>query len=258
MTHVIGYYCTLFESSLSVPQLVPSAASYPRSLFWVMLGPSMRGVEAMHVLVGLVTILLFLFAFVSFRAFRILVGVAALGLVGLLVAMVIGNREPEERKQTEEAKQQIEREKSAQRQKIRWSRVAPSNVELRDPSLIRKQSDEFTLAASLKNNSDVLLSGFEVQVTVSDCRSSNDCERIGEASELVWTDVPAHQVRAISGRIFLYDLPKSRGKPSIAYRVSRVYAEEPGDCRYDNPDAGMAWNALRTLRCAENGKSSVR
>jgi hypothetical protein len=118
-----------------------------------MLGPSMRGVEAMHVLVGLVTILLFLFAFVSFRAFRILVGVAALGLVGLLVAMVIGNREPEERKQTEEAKQQIEREKSAQRQKIRWSRVAPSNVELRDPSLIRKQSDEFTLAASLKNNS---------------------------------------------------------------------------------------------------------
>jgi hypothetical protein len=138
-----------------------------------------------------------------FRPFRIFVGIVALCIAALIVAVAISNRGSEEREKATEAKQQIEREKSAERQRLRWSRIAPSEVELRDRVLNRKQmqlgDSEFTLTASIKNNSDVLLSGFEILVAVSDCKSGGDCERIGEATEMEWTDIPAHQARAISG-----------------------------------------------------------
>jgi hypothetical protein len=50
------------------------------------------------------------------------------------------------------------------------------------------------------------------------------CEVVGHSSEVVWADIPAQQVRGITGKVNLFNITQLRGKLSSTFTVKRVYA----------------------------------
>jgi hypothetical protein len=96
---------------------------------------------------------------------------------------------------------------------------------LRNP-LLSPQSygSEFNLTGTVKNLSSQQLGAFEIDVTALDCPPREKCEVIGHSSEVVWADVPPQQVRGISSKVSLLNMPQLRGKLSSTFIVKRVYA----------------------------------
>jgi hypothetical protein len=68
------------------------------------------------------------------------------------------------------------------------------------------------------------LGAFEIEVTASDCLARDKCEVIGHSTEVVWADIPPQQVRGITGKVTLFNMPQLRGKLSSTFTVKRVYA----------------------------------
>ena len=116
-------------------------------------------------------------------------------LLTIIEADKTRKQEAAEQSQSEARKAQAE-----EYQRILWSKILPSEVELRDPAL-RPQTygDEFDLQASAKNLSDKPVGALEIEVTASDCTPRKICEIIGHATIEVWTEIPAQQVRGLSG-----------------------------------------------------------
>jgi hypothetical protein len=178
-----------------------------------------------RLVIGLAIVIGLLWAFVSFRSFRKVVGIIALIGVGLIVA---NNIEAEKNRQQELAEQSqsgARKQRAEEYQRVLWSKISPSEVELRDPTLHPSTyGDEFDLQVSAKNLSDQPLGAVEIEVIASDCSPHKVCEVIGHSTIEVWTDIPAQQVRGLSGKITLRNMPKLRGTFSPAFRVTRVYA----------------------------------
>jgi hypothetical protein len=105
--------------------------------------------------------------------------------------------------------------------------VSPNLVELRTPQLSKEPGPypspgEFQLTGSIKNFSNQTLGGFEIDITARDCITA--CETIGHSSDVVWVDIPPQEVRGITGKVTLSDLPPLRGKFVPQFTVKRVYA----------------------------------
>jgi len=156
--------------------------------------------------------------------FRV-VAVILVGL-GVLAVMWAGD---EAQKSTEAAAQAKAREAVAEKQRTEqvealWSKVPASRVELRELALTGEDAffgNRYTLSASIKNLSDVELGGFEIQITALDCVARAQCDTVGHATETFWSGnmIPPQEVRGITGKVDLDDLPKPRGKLTWNLRV---------------------------------------
>jgi hypothetical protein len=175
-----------------------------------------------HAIIILAIILGFGWACVVSRMFRIVVGILVLAGVGWF--MVESDKAEKQKVADKTATQAREAKREAHQTEL-WSRVSPSEVELRNP-LLSPQSygSEFNLTGTVKNLSSQQLGAFEIDVTALDCPPREKCEVIGHSSEVVWADVPPQQVRGISSKVSLLNMPQLRGKLSSTFIVKRVYA----------------------------------
>jgi hypothetical protein len=177
----------------------------------------------MHVAIIALVCLGVLWALSISRGFRI--GVAVLA-VGGIVWFTVATDRAEKQKDVDAAATQQSEAKEKQRQAELWSMVSPKQVELRNPQLSPNKGafsdDEFKLTGSIKNLSNQQLGAFEIDVTARDC--TEKCEIIGRTSEIVWVDIPPQQVRGVSGKVSLVQLPQLRGKFVPQFEIKRVYA----------------------------------
>jgi hypothetical protein len=154
------------------------------------------------------------------RGFRITMVMLALAGAAWVV---IKNDEAEKQKVADQIAEKAATEGHAKRQAELWSRVPTNKVELRNAEISADDLTDFSLTGSIKNLSTEHLGAFEIGVTVSDCLPNRQCEVVGEATEVIWVSIPPQQVRGISGKVQLHDLPEPRGMFSPAFVIKRVY-----------------------------------
>jgi hypothetical protein len=160
--------------------------------------------------------------FVS-RTFRIVVGLVVLAGVAWVV---MKRDEADKQKVADQASAQTATERHKARQADLWSKVSASQAELRTPQLSAEKFGDgrFELTGSIKNLSNQQLGAFEIDVTARDCPANEKCEVVGHSTEVFWADVPAQQVRGITGKITFPNLPQLRGRFSPQFVIKRVYA----------------------------------
>jgi hypothetical protein len=171
-----------------------------------------------HIIIGLIGLAI-IYGLIVSRGFRIFLGLV---VVGVVIWFAVANDRAEKRRVADGAATVAKQAKEKIRQAELWSKVSPALVELRNPQLAPDGTMDFQLTGSIKNLSDQSLSGFEIEVTARDC--TNKCETIGHSTDVLWTDVPPHEVRGVSGRITMISLPQLRGKFVPQFAVKQVYA----------------------------------
>lgn len=178
-----------------------------------------------YVILALVFLAAMIWGCIALLGPRAFIGLILLLVVGLAIyASVEGERDRKEQI-TKKIETAAEEKREAALQQELWSKVSPSQVELRDPGLTPpKYGDDYSLTASIKNLSNEQLSGFEIEVTASDCVPREKCEIVGQSLQRFWANIPPQQIRGITGRVPLYRMPQLRGKLATSFRVTRVYA----------------------------------
>jgi hypothetical protein len=183
--------------------------------------PTTTGRGMAYVIFILAILFGLVWACVVSRGFRITMVILALAGAAWVA---IKSNEAEKQKAADHLAEKAAAESRAKRQTELWSRVPANKVELRNPEISADDPTEFSLTGSIKNLSAEQLGAFEIDVTVSDCLPNNKCEIVGQSSEVIWVDIPPQQVRGISGKVQLFDLPEPRGMLSPAFAIKRVYA----------------------------------
>ena len=148
-----------------------------------------------HFIVGLIALAI-IYGLIASRGFRIFLGLV---VVGVVIWFFLASDQAEKQKLADEASAAMKQANEKIRQAELWSKVSPALVELRNPQLAPDGTVDFQLTGSIKNLSDQSLSGFEIEVTARDC--TNKCETIGHSTDVLWTDIPPHEVRALAGEL---------------------------------------------------------
>jgi len=196
-------------------------------------------------------LLAFIWALVVFPSFRI----AVLILLVLCVGAFYWARDRAAQEQKQEAHKEqervafeAERKEYCQAEQKRWTIVSPSQIELRGASLKQPPNDgindKYDIAASVKNNSNSKVTALRLNVSALDCPKLNarvaDCDQIGSGDETIEIDIPAGEVRQITGKITLHP-----GRPrGVLTKRSDVYAVRVTLDQSDNlaaNDARLTW-----------------
>ena len=177
----------------------------------------------MHiVLITLAAIVGLIWACVAFPTFRIVVAILAVLVVG---SIVVAKNNAAQKKATDEAAATAESERNEARQQELWSRVPPYQAELRDATMVAPTyGSEYTLTASVKNLSNQKIGALEIEITARDCLAQRGCDIIGHSTDTVYVDIPPNEVRGISGRATLSNMPQLHGTLAWNFNVQRVYA----------------------------------
>jgi hypothetical protein len=200
-----------------------------------------------YLLFALAIIVGVIWAFVVFPSFRIVVGILVLITGGLIY--VANQNATEEQKKSEIKKEQervaCEAEKKASEEADRknWTVVRPSQIEVRDTLLTPPKylADEYGVTASVKNRSAVNISRIRMNVAAFDCPADasnfSQCDIVGHQEKEFDSNIPAGEVRQITGVVMLPNVPKSRGKFSWIFRMVGVKAGSESDI----PDYLAKW-----------------
>ena len=184
-------------------------------------------------------------------------------IVLILAALVAGYFWPEHavrEKKQEEAKNEHERIAEAgqrtrcQYEQEQWSNESASQIEISDSSLTRIGNYDYNISAIVKNKSESEVTGLRLSITARDCPTQDaqvaDCDIFGRV-ETFETDIPAGEVRQISGKITMRGVANPRYVVSPKFVVNDVRAP-PDDALANRLLSGrLSSESLRSgsLRC---------
>jgi hypothetical protein len=185
-----------------------------------------------------------IWAFVVFPSFRIVAGIVVLIGAGLIFVVIPNEKEVQKNNELKKEQERVEREQeltacevkkkaAAEADKVNWSIVKASQVELRE-TLLKPSTyaDEYNVTASAKNRAVAAISKIRMNIVALDCPdddpSKSKCDIVGHQEKEFDANIPAGEVRQIKGTVTLPDVPKSLGKFSWSFRVTgaRVSAKQ--------------------------------
>lgn len=200
----------------------------------------------LHLAIAIGVVVAAIWALIIFPSFRIVALIlVALGVGGYFV---LNERAEQEQKQQqiakaqEQAKFEAEQKAFCAAEQKRWTIVSASQIEIRSPSLTPNQSyssfdDNYSFVASAKNKSTSRVTSLRMNITALDCPAQDartaDCDIVGRGSGTFDANIPAGEVRQISGKVRLPDVPKPRGVFLPRFAISAVRA--PLDKSDDTP-----------------------
>jgi hypothetical protein len=157
----------------------------------------------------IIGVLFLMIASPGFRVFALVV--AAIIGCGLYYLITKQNSEwaVRQRSQAQAAQEQAEAER------LRWGKIKPSEVELRDANFQLAYLNTFNVQGTLKNKAHSPVTGIRFSATAYDCPNGasqwGQCEKIGGNELYAYATVPPNEVRGVSTSIVLPDMPKVRG-----------------------------------------------
>jgi hypothetical protein len=195
----------------------------------------------LYLIVPLTLLVGIIWALVVFPSFRVVAVI--LVVLGVAAYSYLSKQAAQEQKQQEAKKAQEDAQQRAtfeanqkaycQAEQKRWAIVLASQIELRNPSLTQGQlygvsNDDYTFTASAKNKSKSKVTAFRLNVTALDCPTQDaratDCDIVGHSDGTFEADIPPGEVRQISGKVTLTDMPKPSGVFSPMFTVKGVRA----------------------------------
>jgi hypothetical protein len=162
-------------------------------------------------------------------------------IVLILAALVAGYFRPSDmasENAAQEKKQQVtknEHERAAAKQRTRceydqqepWSTESASQIEISDSSLTGIGNYDYNISTVVKNKSESEVTGLLLSITARDCPTQDtqvaDCDIFGRV-ETFETDIPAGEVRQISGKITMRGVANPRYVVSPKFVINGVRA----------------------------------
>ena len=194
-----------------------------------------------YLIVPLAVLIAVIWALVVFPSFRVVaVILVALGAVFYFWA---SERAAQEQRQQEAQKKQQEIQKEqeqvafeavqkeyCQDERKRWAIVSVPQIEVRGASLKQAPytNDSYDAIANIKNKSKFNVTALQLKISALDCPTQEargaDCDIIGRGEETFDTDIPAGEVRQITGKVTMPNVAAPRGVFSVRFIVDGVRA----------------------------------
>jgi hypothetical protein len=173
----------------------------------------------------IVGVLFLLAASPGFRLAAILVvGALAAGIYFLVQNAEHESKIAQEQRAAAASAQARAAEEQDAAERLRWGKVSPTEVELRDLKFTPAYYGKFDVTAGLKNNSIMPITGVRFYVRAYDCPDGAaqlaQCDKIGGDELSADAMVPPGEVRGISVSASLSNMPPLRGSLSWRYVVS--------------------------------------
>ena len=221
----------------------------------------------LYLVVPVAVIIGFIWALVVFPSFRVVAVI--LVLIGFALYTVASQNIAREQKEREAADQQARvqheasqkayceaEEKRQKADEMQWAIVPASQIELRNPSLTPEHyvSSNYALTASAKNKSKSTVNALRIGVTALDCPTLNartaDCEAIGHDDGIFNVNIPANEVRQISGKFTMRNVPTPRGVFSPRFAVTGARAAND---QTDTDDTHELIRGFLSYKCPVEG-----
>ena len=187
-----------------------------------------------YLIIPLIVVVIVIWMLVVFPSFRVVAIILA--LLGAGTYLVLSNKAAHEQKQQAAVKakqdQQFAAEQRAycQAEQKRWTIVPASQIELRNPSLteVPYSGGDYTVTVAAKNKSKAKVTALRLSITAFDCPTQNarpaDCDVVGRGHGMFVAGIPGGEVRQVTGKITMADVPKPRGVFSPRFVVDAVRA----------------------------------